>query len=104
MNLEVRFPFIGTSQFGLINFPYLPTELSLFFDGGVAWEKDSPPQIRFVTGQSELDTTTRYPVFSAGVSARVNILNALILEGYVALPFQRSAKESVFGLQIAPGW
>jgi alpha-glucosidase len=29
-NLELRFPFIGNSDFGLINFPYLPTELAGF--------------------------------------------------------------------------
>jgi outer membrane protein assembly factor BamA len=98
-NLEIRFPFIGTSQYGLINFPYLPTELSLFLDAGVAWTRDESPEFRFDT-----ETLDRVPVLSAGTSARVNLLNALVLEAYLAFPFQRPEKDSIFGLQIAPGW
>jgi hypothetical protein len=83
----------------LINFPYLPTELSLFLDGGVAWDSDSSPEFRF-----ETESLDRVPVFSAGASARINILGALILETYLASPFQRPEKDLVFGAQIAPGW
>jgi hypothetical protein len=98
-NLEVRFPLVGTSQYGLINFPYLPTELSAFLDGGVAWFTDEKPEFRFAT-----DTQDRIPVFSAGGSARFNILGALVLEMYLAFPFQRPQKASEFGIQIVPGW
>lgn len=99
VNLELRFPFIGTSQWGLINFPYLPTELSLFLDGGTAWTSTDSPKLRFDTG-----TTDRVPVFSAGASARVNVLGALVVEAYLAAPFQRPQRSTVFGLQISPGW
>jgi hypothetical protein len=98
-NLEVRFPLIGTSQYGLINFPYLPTELSAFLDGGVAWFSDDKPSWRFDT-----NTLDRVPVFSAGGSARFNVLGALVLELYLAFPFQRPDKGSQFGVQIVPGW
>ena len=39
-NLEVRVPLFGVREFGLINFPFLPTEIGPFFDAGVAWSKD----------------------------------------------------------------
>jgi hypothetical protein len=43
-------------------------------------------------------------VFSAGVSARVNILGFMVFETYYAYPFQRPDKGGHFGFQIAPGW
>jgi Omp85 superfamily domain/WD40-like Beta Propeller Repeat len=104
-NLEVRLPLFGTSQFGLINFPYLPTELSWFFDGGLAWNPGDDVKFRFETNESRLGSSLyRYPVFSTGGSLRFNLLNALVLEAYLAFPFQRPAKETEFGIQIAPGW
>ena len=39
-SVELRLPFFGTSEFGLVNFPYLPTELTLFADAGMAWGED----------------------------------------------------------------
>ncbi len=98
-NLEVRVPVIGTSQFGLINFPYIPTELAGFLDGGVAWTKDQSPVLKLQDRSSE-----RIPVFSTGLSARINVLGALVMEIYYAYPFQRPDKGAHFGFQIAPGW
>ena len=46
----------------------------------------------------------RIPVFSTGISFRVNVLGYMILETYVAKPFQRPTKGHVWGVQIAPGW
>jgi hypothetical protein len=104
-NVELRLPLFGTSQFGLINFPYLPTELSWFFDGGLAWNPGDAVKLRFETNASRLGSDLyRYPVFSTGGSLRFNLLNALVLEAYLAFPFQRPAKETQFGIQIAPGW
>ncbi|MDT8341152.1 MAG: BamA/TamA family outer membrane protein [Longimicrobiales bacterium] len=99
MNLEARVPFIGTEQFGLFNFPFLPTELSVFFDGGLTWDEDRPADLKFSTSSFE-----RVPVFSTGASARVNILGILVLETYYAYPFQRQEKGWHWGFNIAPGW
>ena len=44
------------------------------------------------------------PVTSAGVSARVNLLGALVVEAYWAVPFEDQLRDTYFGLQIAPGW
>ncbi|RJP79234.1 MAG: peptidase S9 [Candidatus Zixiibacteriota bacterium] len=98
-NLELRIPLFGTSQFGLINFPYLPTEIVGFLDGGVAWTNTEQP-----TWEFSQSSTARVPVFSSGAAARVNVLGALILQVYVAWPFQRPEKNTQWGFLISPGW
>jgi len=98
-NVELRVPLLGFEQFGLIKFPYLPTELVLFADGGLAWDADNPPTLEFSRSSAE-----RVPVFSAGVSARVNFLGMLIIEAYRAYPFQRPARGAHWGFLLSPGW
>jgi hypothetical protein len=44
------------------------------------------------------------PVFSTGISARMNLFGYLVLETYYAYPFQRPEKGGHFGLQLNPGW
>jgi len=121
-SVEVRLPLLGVPQLGLISCPYLPTELVLFADAGFAWGES--PYIRGINPASGdggvCDETTfcygrpfsdQEPVFSAGVSTRVNLLGALILEPYYAFPFSRWAADGdlakgkgVFGFNISPGW
>lgn len=98
-NLEFRVPLFGNENFGLINFPFLPTELSVFLDGGLAWSGGQKVKLEF-----RRRTTERVPVFSTGVSMRVNLLGYLIMETYLAYPFQRPDKGWHFGFQIAQGW
>jgi Tol biopolymer transport system component len=99
MNFELRVPLIGTEQFGLINFPYLPTELLAFVDAGAAWDDDNPVSWEFSRSSSD-----RVPVFSTGLAARFNLLGIFILEAYYAHPFQRPDKGAHFGFNLAPGW
>ncbi|MDQ3016671.1 MAG: hypothetical protein M3R25_08135, partial [Bacteroidota bacterium] len=42
-------------------------------------------------------------VFSTGVSARVNVLGAIIVEPYFAWPLLKGAKGK-FGVFLVPGW
>jgi outer membrane protein assembly factor BamA len=98
-SIELRVPLFGNERYGLVNFPYLPTELALFADGGVAWSDEEAPVLKFSTDSSE-----RTPVFSAGVTSRFNLFNAVILEIFYAHPFQRPEKGSHFGIQLVPGW
>ncbi|HEY0810239.1 MAG TPA: hypothetical protein VGD49_08765, partial [Longimicrobiales bacterium] len=120
-NLEVRIPLFGVEGLGLINLPFLPTEISPFLDAGLAWwgkgaeaclvftngdecpagQSYTPqsPQLKFDTNSSD-----RVPVVSAGVSARFNILGYLILEAYYAHPFQRPVRGAHWGFNITPGW
>ncbi|MBW3553004.1 MAG: BamA/TamA family outer membrane protein [Gemmatimonadetes bacterium] len=97
-NAEVRVPLFGVPEYGLINFPFLPTELSAFFDVGVAWRSDEAPTFAWN------EPTARIPVASAGVSTRVNVLGFMILEAYYAYPFQRPEKGWHLGFNLAPGW
>ena len=98
-NLELRVPLLGFDHFGLIRFPWLPTELVLFGDAGLAWDKDHPPTLEL--SRSALE---RVPVFSAGVSARLNVAGLLVLEAYHAYPFQRPGRGSHWGFLVSPGW
>ena len=52
VNAEIRVPFLGTEQFGLLNFPYLPTELVAFADG-------SAPATAVEIGRAQFFTTNR---------------------------------------------
>ncbi len=98
-NFEIRIPLLGTEQLGLINFPYVATEIAPFVDAGVAWTAEQSPTWEFARNSG-----ARVPVFSTGISARMNILGYLVLEAYYAYPFQRPDKGGHFGFQIAPGW
>ncbi|MFW5955229.1 MAG: hypothetical protein ACOCSK_00635, partial [Rhodothermales bacterium] len=99
VSAEVRVPLLGTEQFGLLNFPYLPTELALFADAGLAWTAEEAPVLRFESRSSE-----RIPVMSVGASTRINLLGAMVFEIYYAYPFQRPDKGPHFGMLFSPGW
>ncbi|HUP19272.1 MAG TPA: BamA/TamA family outer membrane protein [Gemmatimonadota bacterium] len=96
---ELRFPLVGVEGFGLITGGFLPVELSLFADGGVAWNSEEGPELSFARRSFE-----RIPVFSAGSSMRVNFMGAFVVEIYYAYPFQRPEQGGHFGFQLAPGW
>ncbi len=98
-NAEVRLPLFGTEAFGLVDFPYLPTELAVFLDGGVAWTDADPPKLVLKRNSNE-----RIPVFSSGVAARMNLLGVVVLQAYLAYPFQRPDKDHEWGFAFAPGW
>ena len=99
LNFEFRVPLLGVEEYGLFNFPYLPTELVLFQDAGVAWNADDPPVWEFSTSSVE-----RVPVFSTGIGARFNVLGFLVVEAYYAKPWQRTIRAAHWGFQLAPGW
>ena len=99
-SVEIRVPLFGSESYGLINFPYLPTEVSFFADGGVSWTADEAPDLRWETKA----TADRIPVFSAGVSTRFNMFGYTVLEIFYARPFQRPVKGAHFGFQLVPGW
>jgi hypothetical protein len=112
LNAELRVPLFGVPEFGLINFPFLPTELAAFFDAGVAWNSSSACEGELAARQV-VDCTPvfkwdspleRTPVASTGLSARMNVLGFMVFEVYYAYPFQRPEKGAHFGFNIAPGW
>jgi Tol biopolymer transport system component len=110
MSAEFRMPLVGVEEYGLLTFPFMPTELVAFADGGLAWdshilntdgtlEMSDDPVFKFSRSSNE-----RIPVFSAGIGARFNVLGFMVLEAYYAYPFQRPEKGGHWGFQMAPGW
>src|SRR5690606_29398642 len=104
---------------------FLFSDLNLFFDAGLAWnggnkivgnldkkplvpqyyEDGSPVMDQNNQQVMGYDTNYRVPIFSAGVSLRVNLFGAMILEPYYAIPFVSSrTKFGTFGLNFMPGW
>jgi hypothetical protein len=98
-NLELRVPLFGVRGYGLIEMPFLPTELSAFVDAGVAWTEDESPELRYDTR-----TIERVPVVSAGLSARLLLGGFAVLEFYYAKPFHHPDGGYVTGFNISPGW
>jgi len=112
-NFEVRFPFTGPERLSKFKSRFLFTELNLFFDAGLAW--NAGDQIKFqsgpdaigkdATGATIYNPNQRVPATSAGISLRVNVFGAFVLEPYFAWPFNRSdISKPVFGLGFTPGW
>ena len=61
-NAEFRIPLFGTEGFGLVNFPFLPTEVSPFFDAGVSYTANQAPDFRFTRTADEIPEKCRRPV------------------------------------------
>ena len=70
----------------------------------MTWNSRENPDFRFATGDAARNATTRIPVVSTGISARINLLGFAVVEAYYAYPFQRPDKGAHFGFQLAPGW
>ncbi|HEX8726364.1 MAG TPA: basic secretory protein-like protein [Gemmatimonadaceae bacterium] len=122
INLEWRIPLFGSPAFGLLPTSFLPVEIAPFFDGGIAYSSTQPADWRWATradgtpascssaaAQQQqslygINCVDHIPVFSAGITTRINLLGYLILETYLAHPFQRPGKNWVVGVQLAPGW
>ncbi|MBC7654506.1 MAG: PD40 domain-containing protein [Oligoflexus sp.] len=114
-NFEIRLPFTGPEKLSVIPSKFLFSELNLFFDAGLAWDKGntvdlgrkSPPIIG-TSGPNNnpvYDSNVKVPALSAGISTRVNVFGYLILEPYLAFPFNRSnVQKPVFGIAFSPGW
>ena len=97
---EIRIPLFGPEELAVIPLSYVPTEIALFTDAGIAWTAENRPDFRFSTTSE----SSNIPVTSAGVAARVNVLGRVILEGYYARPFQRPEQSGEWGLRLIPGW
>ena len=100
-SFEVRLPFTGPEKLAVIKSGFLFTELALFFDAGLAYNEFDDISLNMNTD----DPLKRLPVFSTGLSLRVNLFGYMILEPYYAFPINRTGMLSgVFGLNFIPGW
>ena len=106
---ELRLPLLGVSSYGLIDFPYFPTELVFFADAGVAW--GTIDSFSLVNADGTISSipygtalTEQTPIVSVGASLRLNILGTIVLEPYYAFPLSRNDVTGVFGINFSPGW
>jgi outer membrane protein assembly factor BamA len=97
-NAEVRLPFTGPERLALLPSRYLFTELACFADAGLTWDV-----FRRTTTDGSLRAFDLRPLFSAGLSLRINLFGAMVLEPYYAWPLLKDTK-GTFGLNIVPGW
>lgn len=101
-SFEIRVPFSGPRELALIRSGFFFTDLNLFFDAGYAWE-----EFEFTNEEVNGNMATNYErkgIYSTGISARVNLFGAMIIEPYYAVPLSREDKSPVFGIQFLPGW
>ncbi len=111
-NFEIRLPFTGPERLSTIASKFLFSELNLFFDAGLAWDKGDnislnkkSPDAPYGPTSTSTFNAERVPALSAGISARVNVFGYLVLEPYLAFPFNRTdVKKPIFGLGFTPGW
>lgn len=103
-NAEIRLPFTGPERLALIKSKWLMTDLNLFFDAGMAWNREN--KVTFVQDLSKgVDGSYRFPVLSTGASIRINLFGYLVLEPYYAFPLQNGGfRNGQFGLNFVPGW
>jgi outer membrane protein assembly factor BamA len=100
-NLEWRMPFSGPIDVAWIRSSFLFSELAVFFDAGLAWDKDSSPVFALSTNSDK----ERIPVFSTGMSLRLNLFGVIVIEPYLAFPIhQKQIFGGQFGFNILPGW
>lgn len=100
-SVEVRLPFTGPEQLAVIKSGALFSELAWFLDGGVAFNEYN--ELKNLGGINDPGASQPKLVFSTGVSARVNVFGAIIVEPYFAWPLLKGAKGK-FGIFLVPGW
>lgn len=101
-NIELRLPFTGPERLAVIRSRFILTQLSLFTDAGIAWAKTNADANSHV---QEFEKAKSRFIFSSGISLRVNLFGALIIEPYYAIPWQNGGFDNpTFGLNFQPGW
>lgn len=100
-NFEIRLPFTGPERLTVIKSRTFYTELALFADIGIAWDNQNPPVLRWKPRNED----ERIPIFSTGISLRINLFGMLIIEPFYAIPFQLGGMKSAYiGVNFIPGW
>lgn len=101
-NAEIRLPFMGPRGIAVIPSRFLPVDLNVFFDAGFAWFN----QDDFKEDPDNPDQIVHKPLYSTGVSARINLFGYLVIEPYFALPLSAPSETRrwLWGLNFAPGW
>ena len=108
-NFELRLPFTGPERLSVIKSRFFFSDLALFFDSGIVFDKfshfkDGEP-IQALDSRGHPVTIYRKPrlVSSAGLAMRINLFGALVVEPYFAYPLEKKSK-FIFGLNLMPGF
>ncbi len=96
--LELRFPFTGIERLALISSRYFFSEIALFVDGGIAFYS-----YKDILDAGSFPQYAPKPVFTTGVSTRINLFGSIILEPYVSWVIHKNST-AYFGLNFIPGW
>jgi Tol biopolymer transport system component len=99
VNAEVRLPFTGPKRLAMIPSQSIFSELTLFFDGGGAWNKWSD----FQTDPDPLFEEHKW-IFSTGISWRLNMMGAAVIEPYYAFPLQEKVRGTLGVNIMMSGW
>lgn len=118
---EIRLPFTGPKLIALIKSNALFSDLNLFVDAGMAFDEFDHIQngqtlsapVRDNNGNIVYDSNGNITyqdqvlkpelAASAGISMRINLFGALILEPHYAWSLRKKGVHS-FGLNLMPGW
>ena len=100
-NLELRFPPFGALG-GKGFYGPLPIDLLAFADAGVAWR--SGDSVKLDLSGADGSLTSRRPVRSVGVGARVNLFGFAILEVDYVKPLDRPQKNWMWLFNLSPGF
>lgn len=101
-NVELRYPLTGPERLSGVKSRLFMSELNLFTDGGIAWGAVRPYGS---PNPGNLSANNSKFVLSSGVSLRVNVFGYLIVEPFVAVPWQNGGFSNTnFGLNFIPGW
>jgi outer membrane protein assembly factor BamA len=74
-NFEIRVPFTGPKKIALVKSGILFTDLDVFFDAGIAWQKQNTIAFKF----KKDNENERIPLMSTGASIRINVLAIWLL-------------------------
>ncbi len=100
-NAEIRLPFIGIDRLALIPSKWFFADLNAFFDAGLAWHTYDRIDLTNRVGTDNVHT----PIYSAGISARINLFGQMIVEPYAALPLSLKGYNGIsFGINLMSGW
>jgi Tol biopolymer transport system component len=95
-NVELRFPPLGILKLGSGYYGYLPLELALFYDAGVAWFHGEKPD--FLKGGHQLTDK------SYGISARLNLFGFAIGQVSFVNPVDRPQKGWFWQFDLLSGF
>ena len=105
-NLEVRFPPLGLLGIGQGLFGFLPIEMVLFGDAGLAWCSDVAWECSNIPADDARPFFlggNRTPVYSAGAGLRMNLFGFMIIELDWVYPFSRE-RGGHFQFSFLPGF